>query len=334
MTRASVARGTDMTLLLEPVEPAADESAAGYLIRALARNGSSIREVLEHVYGASRRVLCYEAAPELASVIGVPVAWLQHRLPLLYRRDRWQEIQLFGANWRDDWTLRGAHQQFCPVCFSERGTARLEWDLAAYAACHIHGVVLQDHCGACGRAVSVDRPALDLCSCGHFLGGKEAVAHASAIAWSRWLARAIHDAAGEAMAPTGNAALNLLHGLSPDGGVRVLLAFGGGSPALRGEVLNGASPWLTSRQMHDIQVKALDVMNDRISGKRVLGLDYGRCADALAEQQVRGISSFDRAQAAALAKTLGHRPRWRNRSPTMHEQLQLDLGYGANFDHV
>jgi hypothetical protein len=309
-----------MAGLINECQPQANEAAVSYLIRALAMNNSSLREVLEHLYGHGRRHIPFEGSAAFTQLTGVEQTWFEHRLPRWVERDRWREICLFGQSWRDDWTLRGTRQQVCPSCLAETRFARAEWDLIAYAACHVHGAVLLDHCGYCGRGISPDRPALEVCSCGRYLVADTAPAAPSVIQWSALLSRAI---------ATGNSVeeqqgdLGALQGLSADGAYRILLAFGGGQPALRGRVLNGIEPWLTSADMHELLATAIQRLATSTEFPWGSRSDIQRCVSALAEQQLRGVTSFDRAFTAQVRDAIRLPSRWRNRHRVYQQQLTL-----------
>lgn len=311
-----------MNALLSECRPAADEGAVGFLIRALALNCSSMREALEYTYGHSRRHIQSDASNAFAQLTGVPQSWFEHRLPSVSGKDRWQEVRLFGQAWRDDWTLRGTHQQVCLDCLTEHGYARMEWDLAAYTACHHHQIVLLDHCGECGRGISPDRPALDVCSCGRYLATENKPANAAVVRWSALIAGALASQ-GDVIEGDGLIAMEPLRGMSLDGGYRVLLAFGGGKATLKGQVMNGVATWLRSADLHDILASALSRMAKSGDFVRAGRTELQRCADSLAEQKLRGISPFDRAAAGHLLEAIGQAPRWRNRQPIYHDQLDL-----------
>ncbi len=310
-----------MNALVTDCEPAADEGAVGFVIRALALNKSSMREALEYIYGHSRRHIHSDAAGGFSQLTGIAQAWFEHRLPNFSGKDRWREVHLFGHTWRDEWTLRGTHQQVCPLCLEDRGYARAEWDLTAYTACHYHGVVLLDHCGKCGRGISPDRPALDVCSCGRYLAAAVNQADAAVVQWSALIVRTL--AGCSAITGEDLAVMEPLQGMTLDGGYRVLLALGGGHNALKGHVLNGVAPWLRTADLHDILSSALRRMGSPAGIPRATRTELQRCVDGLAEQRVRGVSQFDRASAGRLLGTIGQPPKWRNRQPIYHDQLDL-----------
>jgi len=310
-----------MNGLVVECEPYAHESAYGYLLRAFALNRSTVREALEHIYGHGRRHIRIDSASAWSQMTGVPRPWFEHRFPRPVECDRGRELELFGQIWRGEWTHRGTHQQVCLACIEETGYARLEWDLMAYTACHVHGTILLDRCGQCGRGISPDRPALEMCSCGNFLDKDTPIADPSVLEWSSLLSAAVCN--GETISGNGMGVTALLRGMTVDGAYRVLLAFGGGHSALRGLLLNGVEPWLTSFDLHAAIGTALTRMARLTFMRWGSRTDVQRCADSLAEQKVRGISQFDRAAAGNLLRVLGLPSRWRNKYPEYNEQQDL-----------
>lgn len=46
------------------------------------------------------------------------------------------------------------------------------WEVSVTAACHRHKTALIDHCIACNRRLTWNRPAIDACKCGQVLRAK------------------------------------------------------------------------------------------------------------------------------------------------------------------
>jgi hypothetical protein len=311
-----------MSSLINHCEPAADESAISLMIRSLSINSSSMREVLELVYGHSRRHIHAEAAPVFSRLTGTPLAWFERRLPTFVGQARWRQVTLFGHTWRDEWALRGTHQQICLQCVTDHGYGRAEWDLTAYTACHTHGSILLDHCEDCGRGISPDRPAIDVCSCGRYLRSFTRDAHPSVVAWSDLVARQVKSE-NALIEGCDLQLLEPLHGMTLDGAYRVLLAFGGGHQALTGRLLTGVAPWLRTADLHDLLAASLRRMPNPKTIPWSPRSEMQRCADSLAEQRLRGTSPFDRAAAGDLLAALGVPVRWRNRQPVYYDQQDL-----------
>lgn len=301
----------------------------GYMARLLALNASDVKEVLlEHRARYRRHVLTPDVAL-FSELSGVPPDWFQWRIPRFVEGDRWTEVELFGLRWRGDWLLRGTHQQICPECLRERGFARLEWDLQAYAACHVHGIVLQDSCHGCGKAILPDRPALEVCSCTSFLTRHKAIstkAPTAVVAWSAWLSHALIGNDGGRTENIDDGLPPPCGGSTPDGAYRLIQAMAGGPRAMRGEVMHGVSPWLSSSSTVQLLQVGLDAFRGFAAAlQKGRGPDRGT-ADALAEQSVRGVSAWDRAIAGKLVASLQVRSRWRNMKPGYQHQLELFEG--------
>ncbi|WP_354005383.1 TniQ family protein [Roseateles amylovorans] len=297
--------------------PANEESAAGYMLRLLAANGASLRELR-----ANRSVTSSDLSSQLASLAGVAPEWFRHRLPTALISDGWLEVEIFGMRWREPWLLRGTRHQVCAACLSERGFASRAWDLIAYPACHIHHVVLQDRCIRCGGAIRDDRPALAVCSCGAVLGYADAESVPAApdvVAWCARMASALelefHCASAD---PFGFE--RWFGGTSPDGAYRLVLAFAGGDQAFRHALIASQRSWLPSSAAHDLIHRGLDGLRrttPRPSSERQA------IVDALAEQQLAGITHWDRAIAGKELSRLALRPRRRLDGSRAASQLSL-----------
>jgi len=317
-----------MGALTTDVAPAPQESAYGLLLRTLVANGANVRELLALTRNNTRRQIVASDAPLYEALTGVPSAWFAERIPTELRGESWAELEVFGSRWRNDWTLRGQHTQVCPPCLIEFGFARLEWDLTPFVACPIHGEVLVDRCYDCGRALMPNRPAVDICRCGSFIGAAtehRQTADPLVLQWCRWLSATLLAAMGQAPYPA-QAPIQSLSSLSPDGSYRLAVCFGGGVRALRGAHLNSASPWLGTSAVHAILRDGLTALMDIEHGRppRVeLGLG---CGDSLAEQAVRGVAAADRHAASHLRQRLRLRSRWRNMKQVVHEQGDLFEG--------
>lgn len=309
------------------VSPRPEEAAYGFLLRALVANGASARELLALTRGSTRRQLAPADVHLFSTLTTVDEHWFATRIPCEVRGDRWVEIEVFNTRWRNDWTLRGQHCQVCPSCLLEHRFVRFEWDLTACVACHIHGQLLVDRCSECGRALLPNRPAIDVCSCGRFIAARDAInADAVIIEWCRWLSATLLASMGLSAEPA-PMPLNDLAGMSADGAFRMIVALGGGSRELRGAHMNSASPWLGTTGVYAVLTSGFAALQDLHAGRKpAVPLGLG-CGDALSEQSVRGITSFDRHAAAAMLAKLKLRSRWRNVRPVVHTQGDLFEGW-------
>lgn len=303
-----------MSALPIQTSPSSIESASGYLLRLLAANGESIKVLQAARHG--------DECEAFASLSGSAPDWFRHRLPAALRCDGWAEVALFGLHWREPWLLRGPRQQICPACLSQRGIAHMAWDLIPYVACHIHGVVLQDRCTHCGGAIRNDRPSLTVCDCGAILiNDEERLVPASplVVALSSRLAAGIGDEAAAGKAPI-HRLVPSLYGTSPDGAYRLVQAFSGGNEAFRTALIASRRSWLPSIDAHRLLHSGLA----KLAG--FVGLEAHErqaVADALDDQQLGGITAWDRAAAARALTRLAKRPR--RRLDALRPSWQMDL---------
>ena len=124
------------------------------------------------------------------------------------------------------------------------------------------------------------------------------------------------------MVVVGGALPALLSGSSPDGAYRLIQAFAGGGREFRGRRLHADRPWLGSNEAHDLLSEGLRALTSMQEQERGTAVRAG-AADALAEQQVRGITAWDRATASRALDKLRVTPRRRNAYPPL--QLQREL---------
>lgn len=298
----------------------------GFMSRLLASNCSNVKEALQLHRNVYRRHVRATDVALFSELAGVPKPWFEWRIPQSVERDRWTEFELFGHRWRSDWLLRGTHQQVCPHCLAESGFARLEWDLQPYVACHIHGTVLQDHCGDCGKAILPDRPSLDVCGCAGFITHHPPQAIAAptvVVRWCAWLSAQLNPLAGPTSISADDGLPTLCAGCSPDGAYRLIQALAGGPRAFRGAQMDCATPWLSTSATLDVLQTGIETLECLARGTRPVRRPDKGAADGLAEQAVRGVTAWDRAAASRLANELNARSRWRNVKPAIHQQLEL-----------
>lgn len=306
--------------------PLAHESALGFLTRQLALNGSNVREALGLRDAGGRRHVVAEDAALFSALSGVSREWFDWRMPQRADRDRWSEVELFGHRWRSDWLLRDTRQQVCPTCLLEYGYARLEWDLQPYAACHLHGIVLQDTCRSCGKVILPVRPGLEICGCAGLLVSVRTSpmdAPEEVVRWSRWLSRQLDL---QAVVNPGFQDLDLpmlCEGASPDGVYRLVQAMAGGPRDFKGAVLNGPGPWLSSLATVELLRTGIRTLEQLATGMSFERAPDKGCADALAQQMHRGVTAWDRALAAKLFHDLKIKARWRSRGRRLHQQMEL-----------
>lgn len=210
---------TDIEPLPVQVSPDEGESGAGFLLRVAHRNGASLGKVLSWLGLKS----LYNPTPEalwlLSRATQVPTAWLAARLPIRRKHAHYQTVEWMRHGWTCALALRGKRPQICPMCLKEGVPCQAGWELTGVFACVRHRCLLQDRCDHCGQRLGWERPAPDVCRCGHYLTrGVMNTVESEALQWvSALLFKTIPDL------PTGSACFATpaipawLDWLTPDG---------------------------------------------------------------------------------------------------------------------
>lgn len=229
---------------IEPPEPffpyqdeiRTGECGQGYAMRMAIGNGMVGLPWVKHALGKTHSaVLNAGDAPFLAQWFGASVQLLEFALERLTRGRRKQGFSYAGQTLGRQYFVTRSFPRVCPDCLGELGHCRIAWDMALTVACARHRRVLLDRCPSCLRALSWNRPGLDLCSCG-FAFKMEDVPE-TPTASELFLAREIdqrmddfgspkcgHDAAGVATDEAAQALSALLCNLSLDGVMRIVYA--------------------------------------------------------------------------------------------------------------
>jgi hypothetical protein len=152
------------------IEPEPGESPGSYCLRSVGAQGLNMHW-LRRAVG-----LPYSAYPtrdherSVAHVLRAPQEWVRNALP--------EKIDATVAGWnyqgqqlRADSYLRFRRPQVCSTCLHARGYCLALWDFSFITICPEHGHQLVDHCLTCGRRLSWDRPAVDVCACGRAIRG-------------------------------------------------------------------------------------------------------------------------------------------------------------------
>lgn len=159
-------------LLMRTPAPFSDESPRSYLTRLAEANGyDSVSPILEMLKdGKAHQITSGWEYSKLSGILG-PMCSLPQGFG--YRaagKQMREEGRLLG---RPVQTRHlGLHKaRICPQCIQEKGYVYAAWDLKAYLACPIHGILLLKHCPSCARRITHTRPGLLQCLCGEsFLG--------------------------------------------------------------------------------------------------------------------------------------------------------------------
>lgn len=159
----------DLAPLPVQVEPATNEGGLGFLLRASRANGISLASLLDELGLPRSPWLTAAGLSVLAYTMNVDRDWLAFATVIAGRRDGFRCFEWRGRLWACPLSLRGKYAQVCPRCLRESGVCSIDWELAGAVVCLQHGCPLIDDCPHCGRRLSWLRPAVDVCSCGHFL---------------------------------------------------------------------------------------------------------------------------------------------------------------------
>lgn len=214
-----------MPLLPIPVDPDNRESACGYVLRSLEKNGIRPAQLRSHLRLRGTTEWHLLSAPVLSAITGAPAGWYQWRLRDARKVRADTEFMLFGCCWRGLSCLSSS-LQVCQPCIREHGICRLEWELRPYCACPEHRLPLLDHCPHCSRELTWNRPSLDVCSCGRYLTATPTTSSPVpeiVLSWCKWISSRLNH--NPAAAVPGNLP-HILHWLSIDTAFRLVLAFG------------------------------------------------------------------------------------------------------------
>lgn len=158
------------------VNPHTDESGLGYCLRAAAANGTTISALHRLLnIGATER-LGRQHSVRLSRILGCNEAWLARSLADRSGRRGSTSLVIYQYAFRSRTALRLRTPQLCERCLMEQDYIHSAWDLSLYTVCVRHQVELASICRHCKRNLSWSRPAPDWCTCGRFLGSKEAIA--------------------------------------------------------------------------------------------------------------------------------------------------------------
>lgn len=150
------------------VIPFEDESLAGYILRATEKNGyEEVSWVLKEIGCKASEIHQEHQIHRLANFTGAPfdTLWNLSYSPVSARGSK---VRLIGKPVRR-YHIDPIRPKICPVCLTERGYCRAEWDIRVVVACWKHGQRLIDACGGCGQRLSWTRPSVSRCVCGYNL---------------------------------------------------------------------------------------------------------------------------------------------------------------------
>lgn len=115
----------------------------------------------------------------------------------------------------------------CPACLAEGDHCRVTWDFSFVTACPKHECLLIDQCPGCLKAISWQRPAVDICNCGTYLNDPVLYPQDQAmeldLAVSRWICQQIEGMPTQKKgAENDEPLLQLIRPLSFHGGMSIL----------------------------------------------------------------------------------------------------------------
>lgn len=150
--------------LVRTPEPMGDESPHGYLLRLADANGMSLQRLIEL---ATRK-------SEYVATVGWNFQLLQPLLGKLdlppsfgYRPEKYVRGRLVLQGHRlNTVCVDTLKARICPICVETLGYVPAAWDLKHFIACPTHGVMMLQHCEACGHRIRYRRTALQMCDCG------------------------------------------------------------------------------------------------------------------------------------------------------------------------
>jgi len=301
------------------VEPDPGESGLGFLLRVARANGLSLASLFEIASLPRSLWMSERAVLTLAQATEVDLEWLRSHSVITCSRDGHRCFEWRGQLWACPLSLRGTRPQVCPICLQEGRTCLQDWELSGAVVCVHHRCSLIDICGHCGKRLSWWRPAIDVCTCGHFIVTKgEEVVGELLVDWTETLLAK----ADRVSRPLPERDLPRWLGvLSADGLLAVGFAFG-----IRREQLERVSSAAARVPPSTIEMRA--VIERAVVRLRRSGEIRAPCAMDLRMQVYeeglrrlwhRNVAEADRNVAAGLLHWLGatrHRPRHSSRATT------------------
>lgn len=316
----------EITVLPVTVEPHGDECGLGYLLRCARANGISMRALLQWVKLSTPSSVPPAAAQALAYSTQVSPSWLGARLPWRRKVEGWGRWRYLGADWSCAMALRGMRPQVCPECLAEGLPCMAVWNLTAAFACLRHRLLLVDRCGRCGRHITWDRPAVDVCVCGRYLSRASESTPVSVplLAWVGAFCRSAGELTvstqGEWLAPW-------LAAFSADGALCVVHALGVCEAANQHVSVGHRPPSWSPGEVAQLVERGLERAkqvepSQRASVARIRPLVYEQGLERLANQ---GTTAADRDGAQFLVDRLPAKLRERRASARQPSRKQLDL---------
>ena len=158
------------------LEPEADESLVGFLVRLAERNGRD--DVPAFIASLGVPFFSFEAAAsnrfdtaDLTAATLVPGDRLRF---MAYWRTSPRQVSFRGHPLPRS-LVSTARCRVCPACLRSSSHHRIQWDLAIATVCPDHGLALLDSCPGCGVALRWSSSSPGKCACGFELARYEGV---------------------------------------------------------------------------------------------------------------------------------------------------------------
>ena len=179
-------------LLVTP-PPRPGESLRGFTLRVAERNGadSLFREHFETLRH------CTAKAVHLQRLAGASLMDLWRRVSCYEVGADRKVLVRIGNECFGSCMVRLSSRSVCPACVAEGWSSKCVWELHAYKACHVHGVLMASRCDGCSRKFVWNGSLSPNCTCGRALVD---VSTGRATAWQRQLGEIIARAAARTLA--------------------------------------------------------------------------------------------------------------------------------------
>jgi hypothetical protein len=210
------------------------ESGQGYVLRMAAANRLLGLHQIKAMLGKSRfAVLDGDDAPALGQLFSADESALRFALGRLLTGEGTGNYEYAGGPIGRSYFVNRMYPRTCPECVREHGQCDLPWDVSLVVACERHKVLLTDHCRHCGRQLSWNRSALDVCGCGNWIEASPnaGIPRDVEIQFAHWVRSCVTRRIGVTEKPVRSAdsalpLMTLIRPLSLDGGLRVVYALG------------------------------------------------------------------------------------------------------------
>lgn len=225
-------------MLSDPSFPLRDtvrlgESGQGYVLRMASENGLRGLPFVKSGLGRSRfHTLDADDAARISKWFGAPEGELAEALGHISRDAAKNGFSYAGQEIGRSYFLNRGRPRVCPLCISQHGFCRAEWDFVLVVACPRHACLLSDRCPVCDKAVDWNRPSLTACQCYSDLRSWKAqpvVPPTLELAFAQWVSAFVtpgarDQAAVETTDGAGFALLRLLQPLSLGAGLSLTYA--------------------------------------------------------------------------------------------------------------